>query len=790
LGRESLPREYERPMTIKTGFFAYPAEPTAVGTTIEEAVSRMGQVSSRIEVETWRQLDIPGQFIAQEVCNAIETANFLVADVSRLNFNVTYEIAYAIGLGKPIYLVRNRAIGGPIEPIRKLGLFDTIGWEQYQNSQELAHLLRQAADSEPIAVPAHPNHKTPVFMIDASLKTDPFVRMISRLNKARLSYRVFDPNEQPRLSANEAIRQVAQSFGVLLQLQPSLVEDSTNHNLRVSFVAGLAHGMGKVCTILQQDDDPVPMDYRDLVFAFYHPNAIDEAIADFAARTTEVLQEGFDVRIQCPESFLSRISFGASSAENESKDLAAYYIETDAYRRASRGEARLVVGRKGSGKSAIFFRIRDKVKKNPRNVVLDLKPEGYQLLKFKEAVVELLEEGSFEHTIMAFWEYVLLLEICHKLLESDRSAHLRDHYLFEDYRQLEEVYRSDDYISEGDFSERISRIIERISSDFAAKYSGKSGVRLSTPEVTEVLYQHDFRALYDLVNSYLAKKDALWLLFDNIDKGWPTHGVKAEDLVIIRTLLEATRKLERQMRRHDVDAHTIVFLRNDIYELLVEETPDRGKESKVLLDWTDRDMLRELLRRRIVFNDLDEASNFETIWPLVCVSHIEGEDSADYLIDRCLMRPRYLLDLVGHCRGFAVNLKHTKIEREDLAKGIKAYSGDLLSEIGLEIRDVAPNAEDVLYAFIGSPQLMSEDRLETVLKEYGVPEEDMPKVIDVLLWYGFLGVQGEDTAPTYIYDVTYNFKILKGLLRKLRSAGLIFCVNPGFWSGLQIQLAE
>ena len=30
---------------------------------------------------------------------------------------------------------------------------------------------------------------------------------------------------------------------------------------------------------------------------------------------------------------------------------------------------------------------------------------------------------------MAFWEYVLLLEICYKILEKDREQHKRDHQL-------------------------------------------------------------------------------------------------------------------------------------------------------------------------------------------------------------------------------------------------------------------------------------------------------------------------------------------------------------------------
>ena len=136
-----------------------------------------------------------------------------------------------------------------------------------------------------------------------------------------------------------------------------------------------------------------------------------------------------------------------------------------------------------------------------------------------------------------------------------------------------------------------------------------------------------------------------------------------------RQLLEATRKIERDLQRNDIECHTLVFLRNDIYELLVEETPDRGKESKVLLDWTDPDLLRELVHKRFVYSGIarDNAS-FDSVWPKVCITHIQGEESSQYLIERSLMRPRCLLDILQHCKSYAVNLRHDRINEGDILK--------------------------------------------------------------------------------------------------------------------------
>ena len=114
--------------------------------------------------------------------------------------------------------------------------------------------------------------------------------LVSRVKKARLFYRSFDPNEQPRLSAHDAIQNVAQSFGVIVPLRPDSYVDARIHNLRAAFLAGLAQGMDKKHIVLQPSDDPVPLDYRDFVRICRSPEDIDREIADFAPLISEIFQ--------------------------------------------------------------------------------------------------------------------------------------------------------------------------------------------------------------------------------------------------------------------------------------------------------------------------------------------------------------------------------------------------------------------------------------------------------------------------------------------------------------------
>ncbi|HEV7486898.1 MAG TPA: hypothetical protein VGQ65_14565 [Thermoanaerobaculia bacterium] len=339
------------------------------------------------------------------------------------------------------------------------------------------------------------------------------------------------------------------------------------------------------------------------------------------------------------------------------------------------------------------------------------------------------------------------------------------------------------------FSERLARLLQHIADDYQAKFGNRKDVSLSQAQVTELLYRHDVTALTENVVEYLTRKSDLWLLFDNIDKGWPSHGLTSADLSIVRALLEATRKVERLLQHRHILCKTLVFLRNDVFELLINQTPDRGKEARVALDWSDADLLRELIRRRLIFSGLPEAS-FDEMWRRVCVSHIDGEETSQYLIDRCLMRPRALIDILNHCRAFAVNLRHPRIEVDDIRKGLVAYSSDLVIDIGYEIRDILPEAKDVLVAFLEENQVLSATALRGLILGRGLPDENVDQIIDILLWFGVLGVKRPDGSVTYIYDVNYDMPILRGFIEKYQAAGVSFQINAAFVPGLQIRAAS
>lgn len=382
---------------------------------------------------------------------------------------------------------------------------------------------------------------------------------------------------------------------------------------------------------------------------------------------------------------------------------------------------------------------------------------------------------------------MIFLELCYKLLEKDRRLHLNDPVLRERYLTLRDLYRDDPLIQEGDFAERLLRLVESIEDRFQ---SSQNQSVLSREEITRFLYLHDLSKLRRSVTEYLQEKSDVWLLFDNIDKGWNARGISQTDALLLRCLLEGIRKMTNDFRRDGISFKGVVFVRNDVFEILLEQTPDRGKLSRVNLDWTDKQLMTEVMYRRFVWSQKAsgvkpiEQLDFSAIWHSVAVSHLtSGEETSNYLIERSLMRPRCLLDFLHHCKSCAVNLGHPRISNEDFAKGEEAYSADLVHHIGLEISDVFPQADDCLYSFITSKRWISAQALQSILVKKA--DDDWMELRRLLLWYAFLGFVRPDSAEeTYIYNVSYDMKRLIALIDAIDHVE--YCINPAFHKGLEI----
>jgi hypothetical protein len=97
-------------------------------------------------------------------------------------------------------------------------------------------------------------------------------------------------------------------------------------------------------------------------------------------------------------------------------------------------------------------------------------------LKLKEDILAHVTQGASHHLVTAFWEYLILLEITYKLLEKDQNTHKFNHEIRDLYIELEHTYRTEGYSVEGDFSERLLALSQRIALDYGQRYGNSDAL--------------------------------------------------------------------------------------------------------------------------------------------------------------------------------------------------------------------------------------------------------------------------------------------------------------------------
>lgn len=744
---------------LKSAFFAYAAEPRHIGFSVEAACRAVSSPAKHLAIKPWSVMEVFGASIPDEVRAAIEAADIFFCDITVPNLNVYYEIGYAIGTGKLVGPFVNIAHKDAEKNINKDSLFDNIGYKRYENAEQLAQALVHLPNTELLELYERPiNHQQPIFILDTYRKTDFRNAIVSALKASKVFSRSFDPVEVPRLSTVSTIADVTSSSGVIVPFLGPTIQDFERHNLRGAFVAGLSYGLGRDTLLVQMHDpEKPPTDYGNNIAFVRDQGRIVELVSEFSKAALLATQSISPRNKTSKRSDLQKLTLGASAAENEFSVLGEYFVETAEYTCALRGEAHVVAGRKGSGKTAIFFQARDKFCHTRQTLVTDLRPESHQLSLFREELLKVAKLGVFDHTLAAFWYQLILSELLLSIRRESASRSRFDPNAFEQSVRLATLLQRHSVAETGDFTGRINGLVKDVIAEI--RKLEKQGQAVTAKHLTNFVFQGAIAKLKTALIEKSGRFTKIVLLFDNIDKGWPVTGVDEFDVRLIRLLIETLDKIKRDLSAAGREFLSIVFLRNDIYELMVSQTPDRGKSGQIVIDWTDRAKLRQLIFERIK-SSTGRQETFEVLWSRFFCERAGNRPSFDYLVDHCLMRPRFLINIIEKAIANGVNRGHKQVQEDDCADAVRHHALDLVSDFGYEIRDVSGLPEDLLYAFVGVTELLTYPEILACLQKACVQEDRIELALKLLLWYGILGIATRDGIAKYIYDYDYNYKRL------------------------------
>ncbi|HVB58378.1 MAG TPA: hypothetical protein VNE63_18390 [Candidatus Acidoferrales bacterium] len=465
----------------------------------------------------------------------------------------------------------------------------------------------------------------------------------------------------------------------------------------------------------------------------------------------------------------ARAQLGQSFAEHDLiRQNSKLFVETPAIRAAHdlNGGKTFFVGRRGTGKTAITYYLKNRY---PKNTVL-LIPK---LLSSADAFVsfgwdERIKQKPFNTLVSGFVRAILdevVLEWKKQGLFTFRAA------------DGSEITRERNVIENYEFDLRLLYLIEE----------GFSFLQPDNPKEWLKFRNRPAKLAEEITNEYANQaRMRQIILIDRLDDEWDESN-KAVTLVM--ALMHAC----NEIRAITPAVRPMVFLRENVFDRVRELDSEfsRLETSLVSLDWT-RELLRELIERRLNEGLITKFALDGSTWR----AFFEGQDSQsqERVFNYCQYRPRDILLYTSTALGIAQSHQRSRIEIADLDESQKSFSESRLKELADEYADNYPRLNVILSRFHGLGTEYTIGSVEDFIKKLLVDEEVKS---DCGIWvYQF-------TSPELFIQLLYNVgfwgvREANGKIRfkssEAENPGSLILTNdstvvvhPSYADGLQLQ---
>jgi len=524
---------------------------------------------------------------------------------------------------------------------------------------------------------------------------------------------------------------------------------------------------------------------------------------------------------------------GTADAESDDQYLSSCFVATGDLDtlRDSLDPKRIIVGRTGSGKSALIRRLRE-VEDN----VIELPPQNLSLsyisnsdiLKFFSAA-----GVNLDLFYQLLWKHVLTVELL-KYKYKINSEEQKRSFLSKLFESKKDKSKEDAIKYLSDWGEkfwdeteyRVKELTTKVESDLKASIGGSmagihldaSGGQKLTEEQKHEVIQRGRKVVNDIQIKQLADvirllsedifndpQQKYFITIDGLDEQWVEDELRYS---LIRALIETVRSFQKIK-----SVKIVIALRLDLLNRIINATKNSGfQEEKysslyLKLRWT-RDQIWELLDKRIEKlvrkRYTTRAVKLLDVFP----KQIEKTAFVDYLLARTFYRPRDAIIFVNGCleRAEERNLVTTHIISE--AEG--EYSRKRLIALQEEWGGTFPNLGAYAKILEGQPHsfklgalsqstveefyysilcdLDESDPIQAAANDYflngkGTLHAVLIKLFSVLYETGLVGLKPDSTTTTF-WSYHLNEGPSIGSIKPSSSA----YIHPSFWRVLGVRV--
>ncbi|WP_141240471.1 P-loop ATPase, Sll1717 family [Pantoea agglomerans] len=447
-------------------------------------------------------------------------------------------------------------------------------------------------------------------------------------------------------------------------------------------------------------------------------------------------------------------TFGGTDADNDEILLKAFE-DHEAYEDIINFEKFLVVGKKGSGKTAIF-------KKIITTRQHDVFSYGHTFSDYpwhfhqEQARAGIPNDDKYTHS----WKYLILISLAKIVLNQDQSLPCNDVSL-ENLEKLEafiiDAYGSrDPDITQVFNPQKQIKIKPHFELNFSVFKGGASAETIPMSELPTIIQEVNAQLLTRALKS-VNPDHKYFIAFDQLDLGFD---ISSEDYISrLIGLLLAARSVNIAAKEAGVNFIVAIFLRDDIYNILRFEDKNKITENFLsLIEWDTvrtQKTLKSLMEKRFSIL-LGDGSSAEEFIPWESVFNEKREmpghqTKYDHMKDRTYLRPRDMIKfansaLAKHRERLNQNNDQNqddllKIDNIDIHSARGDYSEYFLREIDDEVHKHFPDYEkylDVLRS-IGTWQFDKDIFENTCQTVYPSSGKSFNESLEALYDYSFIG---------------------------------------------------
>jgi energy-coupling factor transporter ATP-binding protein EcfA2 len=477
------------------------------------------------------------------------------------------------------------------------------------------------------------------------------------------------------------------------------------------------------------------------------------------------------------------LNLGSDSAERDiAIGLSDYFYQNSTYQKFFKSGKTILVGNRGSGKSAIF-KYMALVEARKGNLVIDLSPEEYSYEMLSQ-YLRSEQEGSWgkQSSYSVAWQYLLYHLIFKQVFAEKRGLLLgnqKDIHLY-----VQNNLQNQDLNSIGILFAYLKRL-ENI----------KLGNHESIQKTRELQALYSLEEIKGLLPSLrkILEKLRIKVFIDELDKGWDN----SEDAkYFLAGLFQAAQKLNLISPNLKV----YISIRQELFDNIpqIYEDAQKIREDVEVIRWGKSELL-ELIGLRIAhcFPELQEHNGLRR-WNSIFISHLSAchEESANYVIDRTQLRPRELLQFCKLCVEYYCEGK--RIEEDTISAAEEVYSEQKIKDLAAEYRFRYSHLLDLFEIFRGRRSHFNKEELEYLLLAATCGELDVDRAVDwvqamdylelkKILWHiGFIKAavpkqMGQSSLNQGIYLGHYELPTIN--LENVEH----FCIHPAFYSFLSLK---